>query len=152
MPCNVKGDRKSSDHHEALDQDSTGDVNPTVRNSPSLDFLGDDLTEPRFSVASMDITRVRISNMNNMGETFDLEGSDLSANEEAHRLRRELKQTMNMYTTACKQAISAQQTVNYKTTPKVGLCEAGAEPAGENAGGRRRWSRGGDGEAGLGSA
>ncbi|KAL3650740.1 hypothetical protein CASFOL_007143 [Castilleja foliolosa] len=114
-PCNVKGDRKSCDHHEALDQcfeKSTVRNKESTRNSPSLDFSDDDLTEQRFSVTSMDITRVRISDTNNMGETFELEGSDLSTNEETQRLKRELKQTMNMYTTACKQAISAQQTVD----------------------------------------
>ncbi|KAL6534025.1 hypothetical protein OROHE_013858 [Orobanche hederae] len=101
----VKGDRKTDDddhhhHHEAFDRwfRSYSNDNPTVPNRATTNpafhsFLDSGLMEPGLSFSSMDITRVQISDTNNS---------------EAMRLKQELKQTMNMYTTACKQAISAQ--------------------------------------------
>ncbi|KAK6161990.1 hypothetical protein DH2020_001831 [Rehmannia glutinosa] len=123
-PHSLKGDRKTADHHlhhhEILNRwfkNSSGDNNPAVpnrapRNSASHDFLDNDLMEPGFSLSSMDITQVEISDTPNyVAESDDLEGSSLSSSE-ALRLKLELKQTMNMYTTACKQAVSAQHRVD----------------------------------------
>ncbi|KAL6523983.1 hypothetical protein OROMI_031078 [Orobanche minor] len=105
----VNGDRKTDDdddhhHHEAFDRwfKSSSNDNPTVPNRATTNsafhsFLDSGLMEPGLSFSSMDITRVEISDTNNS---------------EAMRLKQELKQTMNMYTTACKQAISAQHRVD----------------------------------------
>ncbi|KAL3844258.1 hypothetical protein ACJIZ3_001661 [Penstemon smallii] len=73
------------------------------RNSLDNDIMG-----PVITPDMMDITQVEIVGSVNVGEKTDPEGSSLSSNE-VERLRLEVKQTMDMYNTACKEAISAKQ-------------------------------------------
>ncbi|KAI3468100.1 hypothetical protein Pfo_024763 [Paulownia fortunei] len=127
----VKGDKKTTDHHhEILNRrfkNSSGDSpavpNKGFRNSACSDSLETDLLEPATNLQSMDITRVQILDTTSVGETADLEGNSLSAvknlleftwkwQNEVRRLKLEVKQTMNMYNTACKEAVSAQHRVD----------------------------------------
>ncbi|KAK6162005.1 hypothetical protein DH2020_001846 [Rehmannia glutinosa] len=98
-PHSLKGGRKTADlhhHHEILNRwfkNSSGDNNSTFsnrapRNSASHDFLDNDLMEPGFSLSSMDITQVEISDTPNyVAESDDLEGSSLSSVDELQQLK-----------------------------------------------------------------
>ncbi|KAG8381782.1 hypothetical protein BUALT_Bualt05G0008400 [Buddleja alternifolia] len=96
---------------------SFGD-NPEVSSrhfSSSYNSTDTDLSDP-FETGSMDITQVNIPNGSKyMGETTNHERTHSylsSSSNELQRLKLEVKQTMNMYNSACKQAISAQHQVD----------------------------------------
>lgn len=77
--------------------------------------MGTDLMD----LGSMDITQVQVKDSDKMGYLVDLEETSVSSNE-FQRLKQEMKQAMNMYNTACKEAVSAQQRATELQQLKLG--------------------------------
>ncbi|KAL8522257.1 hypothetical protein ACS0TY_012408 [Phlomoides rotata] len=65
---------------------------------------------------SVDVARVEFLDSNDVEETSDLVPNP----SEIHRLKKEVKQAMNMYNTACKEAVSAHKQVNELEQQKMG--------------------------------
>ncbi|XP_073042566.1 U-box domain-containing protein 52-like [Primulina eburnea] len=105
--ASVKGERKNGDRFETS---STWN-----RNIFSLSSMETDLMD----LGSMDITQVQVKNSDKMGYLVDLEATSVSSNE-FQRLKQEMKQAMNMYNTACKEAVSAQQRATELQQLKLG--------------------------------
>ncbi|XP_051136957.1 U-box domain-containing protein 34-like [Andrographis paniculata] len=106
----MNSEKRSMDHHaEMLRPTSRGS---SARNLSNLNQLDIDFLE--LDNESSDITRVEIPSPARMGT-----GADAEDNGEVQRLKLEVKQTMNMYKTACKQAVSAQHRVDELQQIKV---------------------------------
>ncbi|XP_073129466.1 U-box domain-containing protein 35-like isoform X2 [Henckelia pumila] len=94
--ASVKGERKNGD---GLETSRTWNKNILSFSSMETGLM---------DLGSMDITQVQMKDCDKMGYLVDLEETSASSNE-FERLKQEMKQAMNMYNTACKDAVSAQQ-------------------------------------------
>ncbi|KAL0327464.1 UNVERIFIED_CONTAM: U-box domain-containing protein 34 [Sesamum angustifolium] len=92
----------SSRNSSSLEVSSRG----SVLHSSSWKYRDNDLTEPdEISHGSTGIANGQMLGKS-MGETADHEGNSLPSINELEKLKLEVKQTMNMYNTACKEAVS----------------------------------------------
>ncbi|XVF89056.1 hypothetical protein PTKIN_Ptkin19aG0100300 [Pterospermum kingtungense] len=113
---NPKGPLRDRDRHRSSPANLSMDIDSAIRGQPSTSrnsFSNDTDFPPKLPLGSMDISDQNLdfsTASNNSSESIPKTSRDIE--DEMRRLKLELKQTMDMYSTACKEALTAKRKAN----------------------------------------